>query len=204
MDNYERRERNIIAIILLGIMVVILIFVVGFVGTCISSYNNFVDKEEDVKLARANVENMMQRRLELIPDLVETVIASTEHEKAIVESIANASSTLSATLEDGTVDEITEANTEVSRQINNVLEVARKYPEIKTGEQFISLMDQIEGSINRISVAREEYNEEISSYNKMVKRFPGNILAGIFGYEEMEQFEADEEAKKTILIDWTK
>ena len=204
MDNYERRERNIIAIILLGIMVVILIFVVGFVGTCISSYNNFVDKEEDVKLARANVENMMQRRLELIPDLVETVKASTEHEKAIVGSIANASSTLSATLEDGTVDEITEANTEVSRQINNVLEVARKYPEIKTGEQFISLMDQIEGSINRISVAREEYNEEISSYNKMVKRFPGNILAGIFGYEEMEQFEADEEAKKTILIDWTK
>lgn len=204
MDNYERRERNIIAIILLGIMVVILIFVVGFVGTCISSYNNFVDKEEDVKLARANVENMMQRRLELIPDLVETVKASTEHEKAIVGSIANASSTLSATLEDGTVDEMTEANTEVSRQINNVLEVARKYPEIKTGEQFISLMDQIEGSINRISVAREEYNEEISSYNKMVKRFPGNILAGIFGYEEMEQFEADEEAKKTILIDWTK
>lgn len=135
---------------------------------------------------------------------LETVKASTEHEKAIVGSIANASSTLSATLEDGTVDEITEANTEVSRQINNVLEVARKYPEIKTGEQFISLMDQIEGSINRISVAREEYNEEISSYNKMVKRFPGNILAGIFGYEEMEQFEADEEAKKTILIDWTK
>ena len=186
----------------MSIIMITFFLMFSFVSKCISTYNNLVDMEEEAKLAKANVEDAMQRRLELIPDLTETVKASVEHKEKVYEDIANAEATLESVL-GGDVEEISEANNEVSKQINELLSTLKDYPEVTADKEFTRLMDEIEGSINRISRRREQYNEQVSEYNKVVRKFPGFILSGIFGFEEMEQFEADEEAEKTSLVDWS-
>lgn len=207
IDNYDYEEKRGIYIgvlISLVIIAIILISFLGVVGSFISTYNSLVDMQEDVNLAQANVQEKMQRRLELIPDLVETVQAYSDHEEKVFENIANARAALSSCLDNGTTEEISEANNKLSEEINNVLAFAEDYPELTAGEQYTSLMDQIEGSINRISVARETYNEEVAQYNKKVRKFPGFILASMFGFEEIEQFKADEAAEQTQLIYFNK
>ena len=199
MNDYEINSgfngKGLVGIgIIVGIIIAILIFM--------TTYNSLVDMEEDVKLARANIENAMQRRLELIPDLVEVVKNYAKHEEKIYEDIANAREALTSSIQSGDVSKINEANAELSRQVDQLLVIAESYPQLTAGAQYISLMDQLEGSVNRISVARDDYNEVVSKYNRAIRKFPGSILAGMFGFEQMEQFEADPEAERTNMVDW--
>ena len=142
----------------------------------------------------------LQRRLELIPDLVETVKMYTKHEEKIFEDIALASTALSNSWINGDPKEISEANEKVSTEINGIISVAKKYPELTSGKQYTALMDELAGSVNRIAIARDRYNQQVAIYNKKVNKFPGNIVAGIFEFEEMDEFEADKEAERTNML----
>lgn len=184
----------------LKIVIVVLCILACVVSTMVSTYNNLVEKEEDINLAKSNVENMMQRRLELIPDLVQTVEAFSNHEKEVFTAIANARAELTSCLESGDVSKISEANGELSRTINQLIAIAEDYPELTSGQHYISLMDQLEGSVNRIAVAREDYNQAVSDYNKSIRKFPASVYATLFGFEKHEVFEADEAAEQTNMV----
>lgn len=202
MRNYDYENRGhqwlgAIALSVIGVFVLV-VSVVGFVF--MGSYNDLVDAREDVNLARANVQTMMQRRLELIPDLVEVVEAAAGHEEKVFGDIAAAEAALTKSLDSGDNAEITEANNKLSEEINNLIVLARDYPTLTAGQQYTSLMDQLEGSVNRISIAREAYNEEVSSYNRKIDKAPTCFIASAFGFEHMEEFEADEAAEQTNLV----
>lgn len=205
MDNYESRGIGLGRILLTGAIAVFVAAIMGciiFVGTCVATYNQLVDMQEEVSRAEANVETMMQRRLELIPDLVSTVQAYTKHEEKVFEDIANARKELGDSLSSGDLEQISEANENLSVAVNNLVALAENYPDLTSGQQYTSLMDQLEGSVNRITIARESYNEEVANYNKKVRHFPGNIIANLFGFEEMEQFEADEAANNPNMVNF--
>lgn len=202
--DYENKGHQWLGAIALSIMGVFLcvVLVVGIVF--VTTHNNLVDAREDVNLARANVQTMMQRRLELVPDLVEVVQAAAGHEEKVFGDIAAAEAALATSLESGNADEITQANNKLSEEINNLVVLARDYPTLTAGQQYTSLMDQLEGSVNRISVAREEYNVQVNDYNRMISKMPASFIARTFGFELMEEFEADEAAEQTNLVNFDK
>ena len=204
-NSYEEKSKRLITIVsvfLLTFLTVVVMGIVAVVGSFISTYNNLVDLQENVAYAEANVETMMQRRLELIPDLVSTVKAYTKHEEQVFEDITNAREALAQSFDAGNLKQISEANDNLTTAVNRLISIVEDNPEITASEQYISLMDQIEGSVNRISIARENYNEEVSEYNRTIRHFPGSILAEIYGFEEIETFKADESASSTNLVDF--
>lgn len=196
--------------IALGIVVVVLFILASIGSSFIGTYNGLVEAEEKVSQAQADVQTMMQRRLELIPDLVKTAQAAADHEEAIYEDIANARAALNESTENlnemlengGDIQSIDEANSQLTTAINELLVIVESYPTITASQQYTSLMDQLEGSVNRISVAREEYNAVVTEYNQMVRKFPGNIIASMFGFERIEPFKADEAANDSSLVDF--
>ena len=188
---------------LIGIILIVIVALVAIVGlSCVGAYNSLVNLEEDVKQANSEVQNQMQRRAELIPDLVATVKNYTKHEEKIYEDIANARAALTESFRSGNPSEISEANNNLTTYVNGLLAIAENYPTLTAGEQYTSLMDQLEGSVNRITVARGNYNELVAKYNKKVRHFPGSILASIFGFEQLEQYKADESANKINMVDF--
>lgn len=200
-DNFKSDPRiPLIKTVCVGIVIIWLLSMFAFAGKCIATYNNLIDAKENVKLAKSNVETMMQRRLELIPDLVETVKMYTEHEEKIFDDIAQASLVLSNSWINGDPKEISEADKKVSTEINGIISVAKYYPELTSSTHYTALMDEFAGSVNRIAAARDRYNQQVAIYNKKVNKFPGNIMAGIFGFEEMDEFEADKEAERTNML----
>ena len=202
---YEEKGNRLMRIITISLIAFVAVVVIGIftiVGTLISTYNNLVDLQENVEYAEANVEAMMQRRLELIPDLVSTVRAYTEHEEQVFEDITNAREALAQSFNTGDLEQISEANDSLTTAVNRLISIVEDNPELTASEQYTSLMDQIEGSVNRISIARENYNEEVSEYNRTIRHFPGSILAEIYGFEEIETFKADESASSTNLVDF--
>lgn len=202
---YEKRGMSTGAIIAIIIVAVMFLSIFSVVGSCIGTYNNLVNKEEDVNLAWANVQNMMQSRLEKIPDLVEVAKYAAEHEEKIFEDIANARAALSSSIDAGDAQAVDEADKELSKAINAMMLVINEnYPTISASEQFVTLMDQIEGAANRIAVARENYNTAVSNYNRVVRNFPGAILANMFGFDVKETFEADEAASNSSMVDFGK
>ena len=200
-DNIERDSRvSIVKVVCICVVLAWLLGISIFAGKCAATYNNLIDAKENVKLAKSNVETMMQRRLELIPDLVATVKMYTEHEEKIFDDIAQASLVLSNSWINGDPKEISEADKKVSTEINGIISVAKNYPELTSSEHYTALMDELAGSVNRIATARDRYNQQVAIYNKKVNKFPGNIMAGIFGFEEMDEFEADKEAERTNML----
>lgn len=204
--DYNENRKNVSAAMIAVFVAIgiILVTILSVGGTFVKTYNDLVEMEESVKHAQANVQEKMQRRLELIPDLVETVQAYSDHEEKVFADIANARAALSSSLEGGNLDEISEANNKFSEEINNLLVVAEQYPTLTSGELYVSLMDQLEGSINRISVAREAYNDEVSRYNIKIRKFPGSVLAEMYGFKSIEEFKADEAAKETNMVHFNK
>ncbi len=193
-----RNSKGVVGIILIVIVAILAIFGLSCVGT----YNSLVNLEEDVNKASAEVQNQMQRRAELIPDLVATVKNYTKHEEKIYEDIANARAALTESFKTGNPSEISEANSQLTTKVNSLLAIAENYPTLTAGEQYTSLMDQLEGSVNRITVARGNYNDLVAKYNKKVRNFPGSILASMFGFEQLEQYKADESANKINMVDF--
>ncbi len=193
-----KNSKGIVGIVFIVIVAILVIFGLSCVGT----YNSLVNLEEDVNKASAEVQNQMQRRAELIPDLVATVKNYTKHEEKIYEDIANARAALTESFKTGNPSEISEANSQLTTKVNSLLAIAENYPTLTAGEQYTSLMDQLEGSVNRITVARGNYNDLVAKYNKKVRNFPGSILASMFGFEQLEQYKADESASKINMVDF--
>ena len=181
-----------------GIGIVIAVLVV-FGLTLMSSYNNFVSLEENVNQSHAQIENQLQRRLDLIPNLVNTVKGYASHEKEVIASISDARARLAGAK---TPQQEATANTELSNALSRLLVVVENYPNLKADKQFTQLMDELSGTENRIAVARKDYNDQVAIYNKKVKSFPGAIVARLSGFEQKEYFQADPKAQEAPKVDF--
>ena len=165
------------------------------------SYNTFVKQEETVKAQWAEVENQLQRRNDLIPNLVETVKGYAQHEESVYKDIADARSRLLAAK--SPEETISAANQQTSA-LGRLLAVVENYPQLKANEQFNRLMDELSGTENRLSVARMRYNESVQAYNTARRQFPGNVTAKMFGFKEYPFFQVPPEAKQVPKVDFKK
>ncbi len=183
---------------LLGFGVVVAALVIMGV-MLMNSYNNFVDLEENVNQSYGQIENQLQRRLDLIPNLVNTVKGYASHEKDVISDISDARARLAGAK---SPEEEANANAELSGALSRLLVVVENYPDLKADKQFTQLMDELAGTENRISVARKDYNDEVAIYNKKVKSFPGVVVAGVTGFDEKEYFKADPKAEEAPEVDF--
>lgn len=182
--------------IFLGVVLAVL-FVGG--GSLIGSYNQLVNMDEDVRSAYAQVDTIMQRRADLIPNAAKTAGAIATYEKDTFTQLAEARSGVSNA---SSPSELAEANEELNKAVTQLNVVVENYPELKANQNFIMLQDQLEGSENRVSTERKNYNDTVSLYNRKIKSFPTSILAGMFNFDEAEYFEADESAKEAPELDF--
>lgn len=167
-----------------------------FVGGC-NSYNGLVSQEENVNNAWAQVENQYQRRADLIPNLVNTVKGYAAHEsqtlQAVIDARAKATSiTIDPTnLDEATLEQYQQAQGELSSALNRLMAISEAYPDLKANQNFRDLQVQLEGTENRITTERGRYTEAVKEYNLKVRRFPGSIFAGLFGFDTKPQFKAE-------------
>ncbi|MBM7582573.1 LemA protein [Caldicoprobacter guelmensis] len=175
------------AVLIIGIILVLIAV------WMINGYNNLVAKSEEVQTALSQIDNQLQRRNDLIPNLVETVKRYAAHESEVFAQIAEARAKLAGA---ATVQDMAQADAQVSSALSRLLAIAENYPELKANQNFIQLQDELAGTENRITVARRDYNEKARDYNTTIRRFPMNIVASIFGFERAEYFEASEDAKQ--------
>lgn len=182
--------------------IIILAAVVLLVIAGVSAYNGLVSKEEGVKNAWSNVENQYQRRSDLIPNLVNTVKGYAAHEQETFQSVTEARSKatqMSVAMDDLTPEKLQayqEAQGEVGRALGRLLAISENYPELKANENFKELQAQLEGTENRIAVERRKFNETVRQYNTSIRKFPLNIFAAVFGFEQSAYFEADENSRE--------
>ena len=158
--------------------------------SCFSScsiYNNMVDAREGVRARFSTVDVQLQRRSDLIPNLVRTVQAYNVHERDLIESVVNARARLGGVTSD---EERIAAENQMSGALSRLLVVVENYPDLKADANFRQLMDELSGTENRISVARRDYNEAVRTYNSMILRFPGNMIADRYGFTSAAYFEA--------------
>lgn len=181
---------------------IIIAAIVAIVGYCMSSYNTLVGQDEAVGTAWSNVENQYQRRVDLIPNLVNTVKGYASHEKETFEAVVSARAKATQTTVD--IDDLTpekiaayqKAQGELGSALGRLLAITENYPELKANENFKELQAQLEGTENRISTERHKFNEVAKTYNTSIRRFPKNIIASMFGFEKRPYFEAQEGAEK--------
>lgn len=183
-----------------GTIALIAVVVLILLGGCSAgrAYNKMVTMEEGINKSWANVETQYQRRADLIPNLVNTVKGYATHEQETLDQVIEARSratqvTLNA--EDITPDRLQQyqqAQGEVSQALGRLMMIAENYPDLKANQNFMELQAQLEGTENRISVARKDFNDASMAYNSYIRKFPANIIAGIFGFDTKSYFEAAE------------
>lgn len=172
-------------IIIIAVVAVIAILVI--LG--VSAYNGMISKRETVDSSLSNLDVMLQRRADLVPNLVNTVKGYASHEKEAIDSVTEARTKM---VNAGSVGEKAEANNELSKSLNALMLVVENYPDLKASTNFVQLSDELAGTENRIAVARKDYNDSVKTYNTTIIKFPNSIFAGIFGFEKADYFEADE------------
>lgn len=183
--------------ILLNIVVPILI-VVGIVGvSMIGSYNGLVSKDEAVKQANSKIEASLQRRADLIPNVVNSVKGYMSHEEEIFTKIADARAKIGS----GNKEVKKEGETELTSAISRLLVVQENYPELKADAQVSALISELEGTENRLFIARKDYNDTATEYNKSIRQFPTSMIAGMFGFQRADLIEADKDAKVAPKVD---
>ena len=187
--------KNKKTLIIVGVLVVL-----AMLG--MSSYNGMVDKQELATKAAADVQATYQRRADLIPSLVETVKGYAKHEEQTLKEVVEArgkATQMQIDLSSATPEQIKQyqaAQGELGAALGRLIAIQEQYPDLKASKQFKDLQVQLEGTENRINEARQKFNEAVTNYNQTVRRFPGNIMASIFGFDKMEKFEADGSAQK--------
>ncbi len=173
---------------------------------CVSTYNGIVELEEPVTTAWANVQSQYQRRADLIPNLVNTVKGYAKHEQETLEGVINARARATQITVDPNnltpekLQEFQAAQGELSQALGRLMVVQEQYPDLKANEQFKDLQAQLEGTENRINKARDTFNATVEKYNLKVRRFPGNILASMFGFETKAKFEAEAGAQNAPTV----
>ncbi|MDD4922059.1 MAG: LemA family protein [Bacteroidales bacterium] len=189
------KKGTIVGLSILGIVVIVFFWGMG-------QYNGMITAEENVSKTWANVESQYQRRSDLIPNLVSTVKGYAAHEQntlnAVVEARAKATQTTidPTNMTPATMAKYQAAQSEVGSTLNRLLVTVEKYPDLKANQNFLELQAQLEGTENRISVERQRFNEAAQGFNVMIRRFPKNIIAGMFGFEKKVYFEAEAGAAK--------
>lgn len=182
-----------------GVVLLLIMIVAG-------SYNSMVSSRESVNTAWSKVESQYQRRSDLIPNLVNTVKGAANFEQEtltkVVEARAKATQIKVDANNPDDIAKFQQAQSEVSSSLSRLLAVAENYPQLKATENFKDLQSQLEGTENRITVARNDFNDAAKSYNTKVKSFPANLLAGMFGFKERPYFEADADAKKAPSVNF--
>jgi len=178
----------------------VVLLMVLFVGGCAAGiYNRIITQNEGIDASWAQVENVLQRRGDLIPNLVQTVKGFAAQEKEIFTNVAEARGRLAGAT---TPREAAAANAGMTSALGRLLAIAEAYPQLKSNENFIRLQDELAGSENRIAVERRRYNEAVRAYNTSIKRFPARFIAGMFNFEEREYFEAEEERMQVPEVEF--
>lgn len=177
---------------LVAIIVIVLLLVVAFV----KPYNNMVSKDETCSKAWSNVENAYQRRLDLIPNLVKTVQGAADYERGTLESVIEARSKATSVqvdannLTEEAIAKFQEAQDQLSSALSKMLVTVERYPELKANQNFLELQAQLEGTENRIAVERNKFNETVGDYNSYIRKFPNNIISGLFNFDKKGYFKA--------------
>lgn len=178
------------SVIIIGIVVVIAATILWGIGT----YNELVSLSEDVDTEYSNVSVALERRADLIPNLVNTVKGYTAHEDKIISEIAQARQNL---LKADNIEDKSTANDQLSNAINRLMVIVENYPDLKANTNFINLQDELAGTENRIATARRDYNSTVKKYNTKIKKAPTNIVASIGNFEKKDYFKISE-AKKSV------
>lgn len=189
-------------------LVVIAVVVIGLYSWVKGSYNGMVNADEKVKSAWSQVENVYQRRADLIPNLVATVKGYAEHEQQTLQTVVEArakATQMTIDPENMTAESLQKfqsAQGELGAAIGRLLMVQENYPDLKANENFVALQQQLEGTENRITVERQKFNETARGYNTMIRQFPRNILAGMFNFEQKPYFEAAQGAEVAPKVEF--
>ena len=187
-------------------LIAIIVVVVLIAAWATSAYNSMVGVQEDATTALANVQSAYQRRADLIPNLVETVKGYAAHEQGTFEAVVNArSKATSITLDPENLTpeklkEFQQAQGELGSALGRLIAIQENYPDLKANENFRDLQVQLEGTENRINEARNKFNTAVQNYNVVIRKFPKNILAGLFGFDKMTKFEAEAGAEKAPQV----
>ena len=196
--NYKKHLKWIIPV---ALVVIVIMWAVG-------AYNGMVTLDEGVQGKWADVETQYQRRADLIPNLVSTVKGYAAHESETLESVVKARSEASSVKVDPenlTPEKLTEyqkAQSGVSSALGRLMVIVEKYPDLKANQNFLELQSQLEGTENRINVARRDFNEAAKNYNTVIRSFPKNIFAGMFGFEKKAYFEAEKGAETAPKVEF--
>lgn len=189
-------------------LIVIVIIFVSLFSWVKGTYNTMVTQDESVKTAWSQVENQYQRRMDLIPNLVNTVKGYATHEKETLEGVISARSEATKTtidpsnLDEASLQRFQAAQGELSSALSRLMVVIERYPELKANQNFSELQAQLEGTENRITVERKRFNEVAQAYNTYIRSFPNNLLAGIFGFQTKAYFTAEPGSEKAPKVEF--
>lgn len=195
-------KKGTITLLVIGVLILIM------VGGTLTTYNGLIAKDEAVATAWGNIQSQYQRRADLIPNLVSTVKGYAKHESETLENVmaARAKATQVTINSDNLTPEKLKqyqaAQGELSQALGRLMAVSEKYPNLKANENFSELQAQLEGTENRINESRQIYNSAVQTYNVSVRRFPANIVAGMFGFDKKNQFEAEAGAEKAPKVEF--
>ena len=196
-QNQQTQQKTKKRVWLIGAVVLAALLLLGGCST----YNGLVGKQQAVKNEFSNVDVQLQRRADLIPNLVNTVKGYAQHEEKVFSDIADARSRL---LNAKTIDEKADANAQVSSTLGRLLALSESYPNLKADQQFLRLQDELAGTENRIAVARRDYNAKVLDYNTSRQRFPTAVFASVMGFTPAEEFKADPGSREAPKVDFNK
>lgn len=183
------------------VILIVIVAILAIIGIGIGmSYNEIVTLKENVSNEYSNINVQLERRADLIPNLVNTVKGYVEHEEKTIEMITSARENL---LKADSVDEKAKANEDLDNALNALMVIVENYPDLKANENFINLQDELAGTENRISTVRRDYNEAVKSYNTKIQKFPTNIIAKIFNFEKETYFEVEESKTENPTVDFS-
>lgn len=189
-------------------LIIIVIIFVSLFSWVKGTYNTMVTQDESVKTAWSQVENQYQRRMDLIPNLVNTVKGYATHEKETLEGVISARSEATKTtidpsnLDEASLQRFQAAQGELSSALSRLMVVIERYPELKANQNFSELQAQLEGTENRITVERKRFNEVAQAYNTYIRSFPNNLLAGMFGFQTKAYFTAEPGSEKAPKVEF--
>lgn len=183
-----------------GIIIAIIVGLVVILGIAlISANNNLVSMEAEVDAALANIDTNLQRRADLIPNLVNTVKGYAAHEQEAIDSVTEARANLAGA---STVEEKAAADSALTAALNNLLVVVENYPDLKASANFTQLADELAGTENRIATARRDYNDAVQSYNTAIRKFPTSLIASLFGFTQKDYFQAADGAQNVPNVEF--
>lgn len=181
------------------ILIVVAVLAVALVGYTVKSYNGLVTLKQEVTQKESDIQTTLQRRADLVPNLVNTVKGYASHEESIMKEVSDARAALVGA--NNTGDQLA-ANEQMTSALNRLLAIAENYPDLKANTNFIQLQDELSGTENRITQARRAYNDAVKTYNTKIQRFPTSLIAGIFNFEAFDYFQANEGAQEVPSVNF--